>query len=54
MGGIANLMFVVAAMFIAPVAQFLFNLDTFSNLFYVRIVPHPKSKTAQNEILKAF
>ena len=54
MGGIANLMFVVAAMFIAPGAQFLFNLDTFANLFYVRKIPHPNSKAAKNEIIAAF
>ena len=54
MGGIAILLFEIAYFFISPISQFLFNIETFANLFYIRIKPHPDSFVAKNKILYAF
>ena len=36
LGGVANLLFVVAVFFLSPIAQYNFNLVTFGSLFKVK------------------
>jgi len=36
LGGVANLLFVVAVFFLSPIAQYNFNLVTFESLFKVK------------------
>jgi len=43
LGGVANLLFVVAFFFLSPIAQYNFNLVTFESLFKVK----PKNKVGK-------
>ena len=48
LGGVASLLFVVIAFFLSPIAQYLFNLNIFSQEFQIR--KHISNSKSGNKI----